>query len=507
MGQQIPINNIKSMTVLVIDDHFSIRKAIRRVLLGMGFGNVIECADGSHALNEITKNNVDLVICDLFLQNVDGFQTLKNIRSQDFRADLPVIIITGEDHKDDIVKAVDLGADDYILKPFNVKDLEKKIQTLLSNYLSPPPLLHLLRQGDKLSLSWQFKDALKLFEAAERLDPESARAKCSKALILYKLGHIPDALMALKASLAINPTYYKSFRAMANILIAQKQRTAAVEALKSELDLNPKQPERQMLLAKNLHLLGNFEGAVRHYRIALHDNIKDKEALVGIAQSYEKLGQFDSAIAYYRRARRYHPTWTKPLELIVKLLDTKNDPNASITFLIDEIHQNPGRHDARLMLAKLHSSRDDHPSAIKILDQGLKFSGREPLLLKAKAKLLLAANNIESACQVAQNLAEAIPSESNRIFFASCLMSAHRHQNAYDTLFLCLHDTIDRPKILKAMSEVLRQMDCTTQALVALQLAKKAAGPSAHSQFDELIHQMMFGVKQNRQLLNDKKAG
>lgn len=507
MGQQIAINNIKSMTVLVIDDHFSIRKAIRRVLLGMGFGHVTECADGSHAVNEITKNNVDLVICDLFLPNVDGFQTLKNIRSQDFRADLPVIIITGEDHKDDIVKAADLGADDYILKPFNVKDLEKKIQTLLSNYFSPPPLLHLLRQGDKLSLSGQLEDALKLFEAAERLDPESARAKCSKALILYKLGYMPDALMALKASIAINPTYYKSFRAMANILIAQKQQSDAVEALKSELYLNPKQLDRQILLAKNLHILGNFDGAVSHYRIALNENIKDKEALVGIAQSYEKLGQFDSAIAYYRRARRHHATWTKPLELIVKLLDTQNDPNAAITFLSDEVRQNQARHDARIMLAKLYSSRNEHPSAIKILDEGLKFSGREPLLLKAKAKLLLAANNIESACQVAQSLAEAIPSVANRIFFASCLMSAYRHQDAYDTLFQCLHDTTDRSKILKAISEVLRQMDCTAQALLALQLAKKAAGPSTNSQFNELIHQLMLGIKQKRQLSAAKKAG
>jgi predicted Zn-dependent protease len=159
------------------------------------------------------------------------------------------------------------------------------------------------------------------------------------------------------------------------------------------------------------------------------------------------------------------------------------------------------------MLAKLYSSRKDHTTAIKILDEGLKFSGREPLLLKAKAKLLLAANNIETACQVAQSLAEAIPSESNRIFFASCLMSAHRYQNAYDVLFQCLHDTTDRPKILKAMSEILRQMDCAAQALLVLQLAKTAAPPSVNSQFDELIHHLMLGVKQNRQLSSAKKAG
>ncbi len=98
------------------------------------------------------------------------------------------MVVTGEASKEDIVKAADLGADDYVLKPFQISDIEKKVTSVLIKYHSPPPLLKTIRQGERTMAEGQFQDALKIFEAAERLDPTSARTQHCKAWHLRRWG-------------------------------------------------------------------------------------------------------------------------------------------------------------------------------------------------------------------------------------------------------------------------------------------------------------------------------
>ena len=495
------------MTVLVIDDQDPIRKAIRRILLGMGFGVVLESFDGIDAAKTLSKTPVDLVIADIYMRKVTGFQVLKKIRGQNFGADIPVIIVTGEGSKEDIVKAADLGADEYILKPFHIADIEKKVTAVLTKYHSPPPLLKLMRQGDKLSLQGQHKDALKLFEAAERMDPQSPRAKFSKALIMEKMGQTSEALKLLQDSAGANATYYKNYAAMADIHLNMKQNHQAIDALKSELELNPKQPPRQVLLADLLQSEGDFLGAINHYREALKENPKSKDALVGMGRAYENSGNDEKAVYYYRRARRQHPTLTKPLELIVQLFERQKNHRGAIVALLDEVRQNQGRTDARILLANLYIKYEELANGLKILDEGLSREPQNVILLKAKGKILLNANDTANACQIYKRVVALDPNDKHYMLLGLAFMHDRQYPEAYQSLFSALHSTQERQKVLTLVAEVLKRMGSPAQAATILLLAQNANGNIPAATLADDIKSLMPEILRKRSIHPVKKTG
>ena len=506
LKQNLPFNP-QTMTVMVIDDQDPIRKAIRRILLGMRFGIVLEAFDGSDALKILGKTPIDLVVTDIYMRSVTGFQLLKKIRNQNFGADLPVIVVTGEGSKEDIVKAADLGADEYILKPFHISDIEKKVNSVLTKYHSPSPLLQMLRQGDKLFLQGHHEDALKLFEAAERADPESSRAKFSKALVLDKLGQTGEALKLLRDSSASNPTYYKNFAAMADILLKMDQKTPAIEALKNELELNPKQTSRQVLLADLLLAAGDAVGAINHYREALKESPKNKEALLGMGKAYENSGNDDKAIYYYKRTRRQHQTLLKPLELIVQLFERQKNQRAAIVTLLDEVRQNQGRSDARVLLANLYVKYEQIPDAFKILDEGLTQEPQNVLLLKAKGRILLNSNDTSNAVQIYKRVLEIDPIDKHFVLYGLALMHDRQYPQAYQSLFSALKSTEEPQKVLIMIAEVLKRMGSPTQAVTTLHIARNASGVTPSAILADDIKALMPDVMANRSASKVKKTG
>ena len=498
--------NPQTMTVLVIDDQDPIRKAIRRILIGMGFGTVLECSDGSEVTKIMSKNQVDLVVADIYMRKISGFQVLKRLRAQNFGGDVPVIIVTGEGSKEDIVKAADLGADEYILKPFHVNDIEKKITAVLSKYHSPPPLLKLLRQGDKLSVQGQLADAMKLFEAAERLDPQSARAQFSRGMVLEKMGQSADALAVFKKCTDTHSSYYKSFGAIADILINLNNTRGAITALKSELELNPKQPARQTLLAGLLKDAGDCLGAINHFRESLKENPKGKEALLGMGAAYESSGNTEKAIYYYRRARRQHPTLTKALELIVQAFERQNAPQKAVTALLDEVHQSQGRSDARIILAKLYVKLEDITSGLKILDEGVARDPQNVDLLKAKGRILLNNNDAANACDAYKRVVALEASDKHFVLYGMALMHNRQYKESYQALFSALHNTQDKQKILTLVAEVLKRMGSPAQAATILHLAKNTPGEISKKIIEDDIKVLMPEIAAHRTTAATKKT-
>lgn len=106
-------------TIVVIDDEPQIRKVLSITLEAKDY-KVIEAANGKDGLTAVATNHPQLVILDLGLPDKDGFSVLSEIRTW---SSVPVIILSVRDSEDSIVKALDLGADDYVTKPFNTKEL------------------------------------------------------------------------------------------------------------------------------------------------------------------------------------------------------------------------------------------------------------------------------------------------------------------------------------------------------------------------------------------------
>lgn len=125
-------------TVLVVEDEDDISELIRFNLEQEGF-DVITVADGEHALQEVQSASPDLVILDLMLPGIPGIEVCKRLRAQPATARLPVLMVTAKSAETDRVVGLEMGADDYIVKPFSVRELVARVRAVLRR-AEPPHL-------------------------------------------------------------------------------------------------------------------------------------------------------------------------------------------------------------------------------------------------------------------------------------------------------------------------------------------------------------------------------
>lgn len=117
----------KNMKFLVVDDFSTMRRIVRNLLKELGFTNVDEAEDGVVALQKLHNGNFDFVVSDWNMPNMTGIELLRNIRADSGLKHLPVLMVTAEAKKENIVEAAQAGASGYIVKPFTAATLEEKL--------------------------------------------------------------------------------------------------------------------------------------------------------------------------------------------------------------------------------------------------------------------------------------------------------------------------------------------------------------------------------------------
>ncbi|MBI4290287.1 MAG: chemotaxis response regulator CheY [Betaproteobacteria bacterium] len=122
----------KNMKFLVVDDFATMRRIVRNLLKEAGITNVEEAEDGAVALSMLKGSKFDFVISDINMPNVNGFEMLRQIRAEPQFKSLPVLMVTAEAKKEDIINAAQIGASGYIVKPFTKAILEEKLGKILS---------------------------------------------------------------------------------------------------------------------------------------------------------------------------------------------------------------------------------------------------------------------------------------------------------------------------------------------------------------------------------------
>jgi two-component system chemotaxis response regulator CheY len=116
---------------LIVDDFSTMRRIIRGLLKEMGCHNADEAEDGAIALQQLRQQRYDFVVTDINMPNMNGFDLLKAIKADDGLRHLPVLMVTAEARKEDIVLAAQCGAAGYIVKPFTKATLEEKVTKIL----------------------------------------------------------------------------------------------------------------------------------------------------------------------------------------------------------------------------------------------------------------------------------------------------------------------------------------------------------------------------------------
>ncbi len=115
---------------LVVDDFSTMRRIVRNLLKELGFHNVDEAEDGSDALGKLRGGNFQFVISDWNMPNMTGLDLLKNIRADEALKDLPVLMVTAEAKKENIIAAAQAGANGYVVKPFTSATLDEKLNKI-----------------------------------------------------------------------------------------------------------------------------------------------------------------------------------------------------------------------------------------------------------------------------------------------------------------------------------------------------------------------------------------
>lgn len=115
------------MKFLVVDDFSTMRRIVRNLLKELGYTNVDEAEDGVVAMQKLTAGGFDFVVTDWNMPNMTGIELLRAIRGNGQLAHLPVLMITAEAKKENIIEAAQAGASGYIVKPFTAATLSEKL--------------------------------------------------------------------------------------------------------------------------------------------------------------------------------------------------------------------------------------------------------------------------------------------------------------------------------------------------------------------------------------------
>ena len=131
-------------TILVVDDQSSVRQLLSEYLTEQGY-RVVTAADGQNAIYQARHDPPDLVLLDIMMPKMDGYQFLRQFRQE---RQIPVIIVSAREEETDAVLGLDLGADDYIIKPFRMRELLARIRAVLRRNDESQSKFEMLHAGE-----------------------------------------------------------------------------------------------------------------------------------------------------------------------------------------------------------------------------------------------------------------------------------------------------------------------------------------------------------------------
>lgn len=120
----------KDMKILVVDDFSTMRRIIKNLLRDLGFANTDEADDGNSALPMLQTGKYDFLVTDWNMPGMTGIELLKNVRADENLKTLPILMVTAEAKRDQIVAAAQAGVNGYVVKPFTAAVLKEKIEKI-----------------------------------------------------------------------------------------------------------------------------------------------------------------------------------------------------------------------------------------------------------------------------------------------------------------------------------------------------------------------------------------
>lgn len=119
--------------VLVVDDFSTMRRILKNILKQIGYSDIEEAEDGNCALARLRQGGYGLVVSDWNMPNMTGLDLLKAIRADNVLSNMPVLMVTAEAKKENVIDAIKAGVNNYVVKPFTADVLKEKIEKIFDN--------------------------------------------------------------------------------------------------------------------------------------------------------------------------------------------------------------------------------------------------------------------------------------------------------------------------------------------------------------------------------------
>lgn len=393
--------------VCIVDDQIPMRKALRRVLQSDPSFEVIEFGTAHDTIEFLKKHHVDIVVSDIYLGRGSGFDILRYIRARSILADLPVIFVTGEGNRDDIVHSIDSGVNDYLLKPFETAELLNKVRSTLEKFMNPGQREQMVRQAEAELLDGNTRQAMETFqEAAKRLAQElgglrSPRVEVGLARIALADGDSGEALKILRRTVADFPLYFAAYTLLVDILLSKDRRAEAIVFLQKELEINGKNIDRRQLLAELYSQSGQQDKALAQLRQALVDSPMDESLLLKMAHLYLELADREKALHYFLKTRRVAKRSRPALQGVLDICFETGDLKKALYLMTDQLTLNRSATEVYFYRAKVHERLEAFEAALADVVKYLEGETPESIDLEAhryKARLLGKAGRLLEQC-------------------------------------------------------------------------------------------------------------
>jgi tetratricopeptide (TPR) repeat protein len=332
----------KSLTVLVVDDVFNVRAMLKNMLRQLGFGTLLEASSGEKAVELLTQEVVDLVLCDWNMPGMKGVDVLRFVRKQAENATLPFIMVTGEINEAVVAEAAETEVDAYLVKPFTMQSLGQRVASVLSQHREVSEIDRHLAQGRAYITTKQFDKASAEFKAALKINPKSPRTLLEIGKIYEEQGNDVQAREFYHRAVKVQPKFLKGHEALAGIYKALGDRESHLEHLDQAVKISPRNLERRFMLGQ-AHLesgnseearkilgdileeatkqyssiaervgeallnMGAYEVAEQAFSKALEANPNNLHLFNQLGIAFRRQGKFDEAVSNYMRALKLAP--------------------------------------------------------------------------------------------------------------------------------------------------------------------------------------------------------
>ena len=272
--------------IMVVEPSKNYKASIKSFLANLKVDKIKIVASAEEVHRELFTTPVGFFIVAWDLPGGNGLNLCRELRAKPLYEQTPILLLSAENMRQDVVLASEVGIDGYLLKPFSYEDFATALDHIVTNLENPSQVNQLLNDAFARLVREETGKAGELFAAALKEYPASARAQCGLAATAYLKGDKDEAIAMYRQAIDTNPNYIDAYRDLIDILMAQKRSSDLYDLAKAVNTLSPGNPRYTIIAAKAALDLGHLEESEQYFRQTVRLSPK-------LAEAYKGLGNID----------------------------------------------------------------------------------------------------------------------------------------------------------------------------------------------------------------------